>query len=344
MLDLLDERRFRRQQHRHRDHGARARRNAVEQREARQDARADFPHHPAIDERDCGIERGQQPGETEPDQPVTGRLDPGEPRQHARQQQRGKQPDTAEITAETRAARHAPQPQRNGRAIADRRFERRAAARQQVVTRVRLSIRRRVGGRRVARPPRRRIGDDAAGNLQLADGRSARQRLDRVAIQVARGEIHLREARVAAQHLIDQTDALEQIGPVHLRNQPHAGDHVAHGQTGGALLMIDGCDNLVRRRAARRQVPMQPRLHRRDGGIVIVQPLNQLHRERIVRRRLLIAGDERLRLHLRVPTFAEQAIRERVGVEPRAPVVDDLIREPPQVFDQHDPQRDRHRP
>ncbi|EDT03389.1 hypothetical protein BamIOP4010DRAFT_3076 [Burkholderia ambifaria IOP40-10] len=75
-----------------------------------------------------------------------------------------------------------------------------------------------------------------------------------------------------------------------------------------------------------------------------MQPLNQLHRERIVQYSLLITRDERLRLHPRLPAFTEQAIRERVGVEPRAPVVDDLIREPPQVFDQHDPQRDRHRP
>ncbi|WP_258401279.1 hypothetical protein [Burkholderia multivorans] len=269
---------------------------------------------------------------------MTGRFDTREPRQHARQQQRDDQPDPAEITAETGVACQAPQPQRDGRPIADLRFERGAAVRQQVVTGIRL------GGRPAACTLRRRIGDDAAGNLELADGCAAGQRFNRVAIQVARGEIHLREARVAAQYLIDQADALEQIGPVHLRNQPHAGDHVAHGQAGGALLMVDGRDNLVRRRAARRQVPMQPRQCRRDGRIGIVQPLNQLHRERIVQYGLLVIGDERLRRDPRLAALAEQAIRERVGVESRAPVVDDLIREPSQVLDQHDPQRDRHRP
>ncbi|WP_425128605.1 hypothetical protein [Burkholderia metallica] len=133
--------------------------------------------------------------------------------------------------------------------------------------------------------------------------------------------------------MIDQADALEQFGPVHLRNQPHAGDNVAHGQAGGPLLMVDGGNDLVRRRAARRQVPMQPRQCRRDGRIGIMQPLNQLHRERIVQYGLLITGDERLRFHPRVPAFAEQPIRERIGVESRVPVVDDLVREPPQVFD-----------
>ncbi|EDT03388.1 hypothetical protein BamIOP4010DRAFT_3075 [Burkholderia ambifaria IOP40-10] len=108
LLDLLGERRFRRQQHRHRDQGAQPRRDAVEQREARQDAGADIPHYRAIDERDRGIQRGQQAGETEPDHPVTGRFDAREPRQHARQQQRDNQPDTAEITAETGVACQAP--------------------------------------------------------------------------------------------------------------------------------------------------------------------------------------------------------------------------------------------
>ncbi|WP_425128606.1 hypothetical protein [Burkholderia metallica] len=198
LLDLLAERRFRRQQHRHGDHRAQAWRNAVAQCEAGQDLRADIAHHAAIDERDRGIERGQQAGKAEPDHPVAGRFDMHEPCQHARQQQRGNQPDAAEIAAETGVAGQAPQPQRNGRPIADFRFECGAAVRQQVVTGVRLAARHRTGDRRAARPLRRGIGDDTAGYLEFADGRAAGKRFHRVAIQVARGEIHLREARMAA--------------------------------------------------------------------------------------------------------------------------------------------------
>ncbi len=57
LLDLLAEHSFRCQQHRHGDHRAQVRRNAVEQCEAGQDLRTDIAHHAAIDERDRGIER-----------------------------------------------------------------------------------------------------------------------------------------------------------------------------------------------------------------------------------------------------------------------------------------------
>ena len=59
-------------------------------------------------------------------------------------------------------------------------------------------------------------------------GRIARQLFDRAPIEVAGAEIHLAIAAAGPKRGIDQADLLEQIGPIHRRDQAHARDDVAY--------------------------------------------------------------------------------------------------------------------
>jgi hypothetical protein len=58
---------------------------------------------------------------------------------------------------------------------------------------------------------------------------------------------HGARSRRCTQNFIDQADALEEFMPVKGRHQPHAHDHVAHGNTHGRLILVLGADDLVRR-------------------------------------------------------------------------------------------------
>ena len=116
-----------------------------------------------------------------------------------------------------------PAPQRG--AIADRSLERAPPAGDQVIARIALA--RRICRRsRAARSPRPapRCAISSSGQ-----SRAARQLLDRAAVEIARREIHRGEVAAGAQRVVDQADALEQLRPVDVGDQPHAGDDVAHG-------------------------------------------------------------------------------------------------------------------
>ena len=57
---------------------------------------------------------------------------------------------------------------------------------------------------------------------------AARQFLDGAAIEIARREIHVAKRAAGGEHVVDQADALEQLGPIDVGDQAHAGDDVAH--------------------------------------------------------------------------------------------------------------------
>ena len=79
--------------------------------------------------------------------------------------------------------------------------------------------------------------------------RAARQLLDRAAVQVAACEIHGREGALRPQQLVDQTDAFEEFRPVHIREQSHARDDVAHRDVRRRLTLMLLEDDLLGRRA-----------------------------------------------------------------------------------------------
>jgi len=80
----------------------------------------------------------------------------------------------------------------------------------------------------------------------------------------------------AAQARIDQADGLEQLRPVDVGNQPHAGDDVAHGDVRGALALLRVLDRLVDREPLLRQAVLEPAQRRHGPRILAAQALGEL--------------------------------------------------------------------
>ena len=89
---------------------------------------------------------------------------------------------------------------------------------------------------------------------------------------------------------------------------------------------------------------IQPDQRGHHARILVAQAMHQAHRERIDQRRALkIREHARHRLARRLAA-AEQAIRQPVRLLARGAVAHDQVGQPPQVFDQHNAQRDGKRP
>ncbi len=92
-------------------------------------------------------------------------------------------------------------------------LERRTPARDQVVAGILLAARRRIAGvRRLGAGAPRRL-ERTPGDLELGVSRAARELFDRVAVAIARREVHRGEVALGAQRLIDEADALEEAPP-----------------------------------------------------------------------------------------------------------------------------------
>ena len=100
--------------------------------------------------------------------------------------------------------------------------------------------------------------DGAVCDLQLAEARSPGELLNRRAIEVARGEIHLREIAAPGEHGVDQRDAFEDDRPVDIGDVPHAGDDVAHRDIGRDLPLLFVMDGTVGRPSVGRQALVEP--------------------------------------------------------------------------------------
>ena len=109
--------------------------------------------------------------------------------------------------------------------------------------------------------------------------RAAGQLLDRAAVEIAGREIHRGEGACRAQPLIDQADALEQLRPVDVGDQPHAGDDVAHGDVGRALPLLRVLHHLIDRSALQPEPLLQPAERGRRSRILVSQPLCELRGE-----------------------------------------------------------------
>ena len=182
------------------------------------------------------------------------------------------------------------------------------------------------------------------GDLQLGPVRTPRELFDRVAIPVAGGEVHRGIVAARSEHLVDQADALEELRPVERGHQPHAHDDVPHGHVHRGLPLLLDQDDLVGGRPLTGQALVQPEQRRGDRGILIAQPLDELHRERRHQPSVLERGEgRRHRLHGRA-LQSKEIVGERVGrLACRSPA-DDGLGQASQILDEQDPQGDRDRP
>ena len=94
------------------------------------------------------------------------------------------------------------------------------------------------------------------------------------------------EVAAGAQDVVDQADALEELRPVDVGDQAHAGDDVAHGDVGRALALMLARAPLVGRRALARQPLFEPaRAAGVTSRVLVAQPLDELDDEAVGRRR-----------------------------------------------------------
>ncbi len=197
---------------------------------------------------------------------------------------------------------------------------------------------------RVLRPGAFRVERHRPRDVELGPMRAARELFDRVAIAVAGREVHRAVPRGRAEDAVDEADALEELRPVQRRHQGHAQDHVAHRHVGGGLKLVLDANDLVGRRPLGGQTLIQPEKRRRDGGILIAQPLDELDGEGGHERGIAVPlQSDRGRIH-RTAVEPEHVVREGVGLLARGAPPHDRLRHAAEILDEHDPDRDRHRP
>ncbi len=154
----------------------------------------------------------------------------------------------------------------------------------------------------------------------------------------------MRKRAGGRQDVVDEAHALEEFGPVHLGDEAHAGDDVAHRHAAGHLPLLLLAHHGVRSLPTGGEAFVEPGQGRRNAGILVAQPLHQLDEERVGQIRPVEAGQHRGRWLRRAAASAQQAVGQIVGVEPAGTAGDHAVRKPPEVLDQHDAQGDGHRP
>ena len=311
--------------------------------ETREDPRAEAIRRASIHERDRHVHRGNQAQKREHTEPpaIQRRI-----RQQQRQteDQAGDEPDAEEIPADPRGRADAPEPAVQWRAESERGLEAPASGGDQVVTGILLALECLVCGALAARARLARGLNRAARDLELRPLGAARELLDREAVAIAGRKVHLREVTLGAQRVVDETDALEQLGPVDRGDQAQARDRVADRHVQRALSLVLAAHDLFRSRLLRRESFLQPLKRRSDSWILIAQPLHELNRER-ARQRSPSVGAQHRRDRLGVPAAeAEQSVGHAVRLRTRLPASLDALGRAPQIFDEGDAQRDRNRP
>ena len=199
-----------------------------------------------------------------------------------------------------------------------------AAASDQVVTDVRGSG---IGAQVLGRLTRALDGAQRDPHLGLA-GR-VRQRLDRVPVAIAAGELHaaVDAGRVALQDLFDQADALDVLVPIERGAKPKAGDGVAHREVAHRLSLMLRPHGLLHRGAGGIQPLLQ--LLPEPGGActVLAHALQQLVHERDVEH---LGKQWQAAARPRALEGGEAAIR----LEAARAALDQLLGQPVQVLDQ----------
>ena len=106
---------------------------------------------------------------------------------------------------------------------------------------------------------------------------AAGQRLDDVAVLIARPEIHLAvdAGRIALQHLLDVADAFKEAAPVERRAEPQARDRIRHRDLVGGLSLAFDTDGVLRRHALGREPILELGPHRGGARAVLANVLKQ---------------------------------------------------------------------
>ncbi|MNO61713.1 hypothetical protein D3C76_523680 [compost metagenome] len=341
LFDLLQQVGLAGQQGRHRDQGAQPGWHAVHELQAGQGDRPETPGDRTIDQRGGHLGGGQRRAEQEQHQP--GRRHVRRPQGPDRQpqQQCGIGEDAADIAADAHAHVEAAEAQPQRHAEADEPLQRRTPFGDQVIAGIAdaLSIRRVQpfhGG--LAGRFQRQFGD-----IQFGQVRAARQLLDGAAVEVAGGKVHGGEGAAGAQVLVDQADAFEQLGPVDIGDQPHAGDDVAHGDVGRALALLGVLHHGFGRYALGAQAFVEPAECGGDPRVLVAQALGELGGEEFRQRLARSRGDIGIQRHTRA-AGGEQAVGECIGIGAGLPRAVDLLGQPAQVLDEDDAQGDRDSP
>ncbi len=188
-------------------------------------------------------------------------------------------------------------------------------------------------------------GDGGAlGDFELGVSGAAGKLLDCAPVEISRGKIHLAKFTVGSEKGVDQTDFLEEFGPIDGGDEPHAGDDIADRHVGGGLPLVLGANRLVGGRPLRSETPVEPEQRRRYPGVLIAQPLDELDREGRRQCDLVELLQHSVRGHRRAVPDAEQPVRQGVGFPTRRKAICDPLGRAPQVLDERDAQRDRNGP
>src|SRR5207237_158303 len=125
-------------------------------------------------------------------------------------------------------------------------------------------------------------------------------------------------------------------------HQTHAGDDVPHGDVHRPLVLVLAADELVGLGLARREPFIQPCERRRQLGILIPQPLDELYRER---------GGQGPSPETsegggfgRVPVDPEELIGQRIRLLAAGPALHDVLRQAPEILEQYHAQADGNGP
>jgi hypothetical protein len=103
-------------------------------------------------------------------------------------------------------------------------------------------------------------------------------------------------------------------------------------------------DDVLRRRPLRVQPLIEPAQGRSHCAILLPEPLDELHREGGHQRTPLESRQALCRRSGVTVANAEQLIRQGVGLLARRTPANDALRQASKILDEHDAQRDRHRP
>ena len=279
-LDLLGDGGRSRQEGRHDDQGAAVGGDARFQLEAGQDLGAEAVHRPVIDHGHRHVD-GREGAEASPvdiSQPAAIPA-PAKSASGKSRMTTATSANAAEIEADARGLVQSGEPAGDGGAVAEDRLEAAPAAGDQMVAGIVLAS----GDRGPARRglERRLVGcrQGPARHLELGVAGAAGEILDGVAVAIAGGEVEGGEVAASPQAGVDQADPLDEIGPVDGRDAAHAGDDVAHRDVHRPLALVLGADQLLPSSALRRQPVLEPAQGRHRVGVLVAQPLDELHGE-----------------------------------------------------------------
>ena len=264
-----------------------------------------------------------------------------EDEQRRRKKDYGDKRNRRHIAADAERSVGARRPISHGQAIGNRLFEGAAPAREQNISCVPPSGPLRCWG--VSPGPLCRKHSRAS-DLELRPVRAARQFLDCAAVERAGWKIHALEVAAARKNSIDEAEPLEQLLPVDIGNQTQAGDDVANRDVLRALSAMFVAHDCIGCHVLNRQTLVEPCQRGRDLRILIAQPMHELDREGSRERPALMRDENDSDRLGRSAACAKQTVGEAVRHLPLGTALGDLAREASEIFDQNNPQRDRHRP